>query len=184
MRACDRARRACLSSTPRTHTAQTPPRRKPAARARTSAPAAPLPTARCVRVDLVQMCSFASNCPDPSAWPLGTEKNENAWFDFLVGETCETGRKFCAAPVGPPLLTRMRVRAQPKKTNFENFGRNSRYLRIPGNRLCPRAKRGRPASAATPKAQITDFAEVSPGFYYRPQRIMDSVPFCGVPKSR
>jgi hypothetical protein len=127
---------------------------------------------------------FASNCPDPSAWPLGTEKNENAWFDLLVGETYETGRKFSAAPVGPPLLTRMRVRAQPKKTNFENFGRNSRYLRIPGNRLCPRAKRGRPASAATPKAQITDFAEVSPGFYYRPQRIMDSVPFCGVPKSR
>ena len=116
--------------------------------------------------------------------PQGTEKNENAWFDLLVGETYETGRKFSAAPVGPPLLTRMRVRAQPKKTNFENFGRNSRYLRIPGNRLCPRAKRGRPASAATPKAQITDFAEVSPGFYYRPQRIMDSVPFCGVPKSR
>ena len=74
--------------------------------------------------------------------------------------------------------------AAPEARNFENFGRNSRYLRIPGNRLCPRAKRGRPASAATPKAQITDFAEVSPGFYYRPQRIMDSVPFCGVPKSR
>ena len=69
--------------------------------------------------------------------------------------------------------------AAPEARNFENFGRNSRYLRIPGNRLCPRAKRGRPASAATPKAQITDFAEVSPGFYYRPQRIMDSVPFCG-----
>ena len=58
---------------------------------------------------------------------------------------------------------------------------NSGQSPLPAN---ARAKRGRPASAATPKAQITDFAEVSPGFYYRPQRIMDSVPFCGAPKSR
>ena len=64
----------------------------------------------------------------------------------------------------------------------ENFGRNSRYLRIPGNRLYLRM-RGRkgadPRAPRQPKAQISNFTEVLPGFYYRPQRIMDSVPFCG-----
>ena len=69
----------------------------------------------------------------------------------------------------------------------ENFGRNSRYLRIPGNRLYLRM-RGRkgadPRAPRQPKAHISNFTEVLPGFYYRPQRIMDSVPFCGVPKSR
>ena len=64
----------------------------------------------------------------------------------------------------------------------ENFGRNSRYLRIPGNRLFLRM-RGRkgadPRAPRQPKAQISNFTEVLPGFYYRPQRIMDSVPFCG-----
>ena len=92
---------------------------------------------------------------------------------------------FVQRRLDPPCLNGARTRtavAPPTKTNFENFGRNSRYLRSPGNRLCLRMRGRKGADPRAPRRQkrkSLTFAEVSPGFYYRPQRIMDSVPFCG-----
>ena len=69
---------------------------------------------------------------------------------------------------------------QAKNRNFENFGRNSRFLRIPANRLWRRIrerKEAAPRATRPANATITHFAEFWPGLYYRTSVNMGSVKF-------